>query len=91
VLVGWFLGTSLFPIWLPLRQAFTCGVALVPMVLALTVIRFPLNLGGLIAAIALGSALYVASAIVLDVGDMRSIGLAARRKRLPLKVPALTD
>ncbi len=75
VVVGWFLGTSLFPIWLPLRQAFTCGLALVPMILALTLIRFPLNLVGLMAAIALGSALYVVSVIALDVGEMRSIRL----------------
>jgi hypothetical protein len=46
---------------------------------------------GLMAAIALGSALYVVSAIALDVGEMRSIGLAALRKRLRLKVPALMD
>jgi O-antigen/teichoic acid export membrane protein len=91
VVVGWFLGTSLFPIWLPLRQVFTCGLALVPMILALTLIRFPLNLVGLMAAIALSSALYIVSAIALDVGEMRSIGLAALRERLRLKVPALMD
>jgi hypothetical protein len=62
-----------------------------PMILALTLIRFPLNLVGLMAAIALGSALYVVSAIALDVGEMRSIGLATLRKRLRLKVPSLMD
>jgi O-antigen/teichoic acid export membrane protein len=91
VVVGWFLGTSLFPIWLPLRQVFTCGLALVPMFLALTLIHFPLNWVGLMEAIALGGALYVVSAIALDVGEMRSIGLAALRKRLRLNVPALMD
>jgi O-antigen/teichoic acid export membrane protein len=91
VIVGWFLGTSLFPVWLPLRQVFTCGLAIVPMSLALTLIRFPLNWVGLLAAIVLGSTLYIVSAIVLDVGEMRSTGLSALRKRLRPKVPALMD
>ncbi len=91
VVGGWFLGTSLFPVWLPLRQVFTCGLAILPMALALTLIRFPLNWVGLLTAIALGAAVYVVSAGALDVGEVRSIGLSALRKRLRSKTPALTD
>jgi O-antigen/teichoic acid export membrane protein len=91
VVVGWFLGTSLFPVWLPIRQVLNCGLAIVPMALALTLIRFPVNWLGLLAAIVLGSALYIVSAIALDVGGMRSIGLSALRRRFRLKVPALSD
>jgi O-antigen/teichoic acid export membrane protein len=91
VVVGWFLGTSLFPVWLPIRQVFTCGLAILPMALALTLIRFPLNWVGLLTAIALGTAVYIVSAIALDVGEVRSIGLSALRRRLRAKAPALTD
>jgi O-antigen/teichoic acid export membrane protein len=91
VVSGWFLGTSLFPVWLPVWQVIKCCLAIVPMTVALTLVRFPLNWLGLFAAIALGGALYVISAVVLDVGEMRSIGLSALRRRLRSKVPALTD
>jgi O-antigen/teichoic acid export membrane protein len=91
VVVGWFLGTALFPVWLPVGQVFACGLAIMPMTLALTLIRFPLNAGGLLAAIALGSTLYVVSAISLNVGGMRSIGMSALSKRLRPKVPAMMD
>jgi O-antigen/teichoic acid export membrane protein len=47
VVFGWFLGTSLFPVWLPIRQVFLCGLAILPMALALAVIDFPLNSAGL--------------------------------------------
>jgi O-antigen/teichoic acid export membrane protein len=91
VVGGWFLGTSLFPVWLPFRQVFTCGLAILPMALALTLIRFPLNWVGLLTAIALGAAVYIVSAVALDVGEVRSIGLSALRRRLRPKTPALTD
>jgi O-antigen/teichoic acid export membrane protein len=91
VVVGWFLGTSLFPVWLPIGQVFTCGLAILPMALALTLVRFPLNWVGLLTAIALGTAVYIVSAISLNVGEVRSIGLSALRKRLRTKTPALTD
>jgi O-antigen/teichoic acid export membrane protein len=91
VVVGWFIGTSLFPVWLPIRQVFTCGLAILPMALALTLIRFPLNSVGLLTAIALGTAVYIVSAVTLDVGEVRSIGLSALRRRLRTKTPALTD
>jgi O-antigen/teichoic acid export membrane protein len=91
VVSGWFVGTSLFPVWLPIGQVIRCGLAIVPMTVALTLIRFPLNWSGLFAAIAVGIALYIASAIALDVGETRSAGLSALRKRLRPKVPALTD
>lgn len=91
VAVGWFLGTSLFPVWLPIRQVFTCGVAIVPMALTLILIRFPLNWVGLLATIILGSSVYVVSAIALNLGGVRSIGMSTLRKRLRPKVPALMD
>lgn len=91
VVGGWFLGTSLFPVWLPLGQVARCVLAVVPMAAALTWIRFPLNWFGLFDSILLGGAVYLVSAIALDVGDIRSIGRKALRKRLAPKVPALTE
>lgn len=91
VLGGWFLGNALFPIWLPVRQVVACVLAVVPMVVALTLIRFPLNWFGLFAAITMGGGLYLVSALLLNVGEVRSIGLAALRGRVRSKVPALTD
>ena len=43
VVAGWFIGTSLFPVWLPLWQTIRCVLAVVPMIAVLTLIRFPLN------------------------------------------------
>ena len=85
VVGGWFLGTSLFPVWLPVGQVVRCVLAVVPMAVALTLIRFPLNWFGLFASILMGGGLYIVSAIVLDVGEIRSIGRRALRKRFPPK------
>jgi O-antigen/teichoic acid export membrane protein len=89
VVCGWFLGTSLFPIWLPVRQVAACLLAVVPMAVGLTLIRFPLNWYGLSAAVSLGGTLYILSAIALDVGEVRSIGIAILRRRFCSKVPVL--
>jgi O-antigen/teichoic acid export membrane protein len=89
VVGGWFLGTSLFPVWLPAGQVLRCVLAIVPMAVGLTLIRFPLNWFGLFASIGLGGALYIVSVIVLDVGEVRSIGLRVLRTRLAPRVPAL--
>jgi O-antigen/teichoic acid export membrane protein len=91
VVVGWFLGTALFPVWLPLAQVVRCVLAIVPMAVGLTVIRFPLNWFGLFASILLGGALYIVSAIALDVGDIRSIGRRVLGGHLRPKVAVLTD
>jgi O-antigen/teichoic acid export membrane protein len=91
VVGGWFLGTSLFPIWLPVAQVMRCVLAVVPMTVALIFIRFPLNWYGLFASILMGGALYLISALALDVGDIRSIGRKALRKRLEPRIPALTE
>lgn len=88
---GWFLGTSLFPVWLPIGQVARCILAVVPMAAALTWIRFPLNWFGLFDSILLGAAVYLVSAIALNVGEVRSIGRRALRQRFAPKVPALTD
>jgi O-antigen/teichoic acid export membrane protein len=85
---GWFLGTSLFPVWLPLAQVIRCVLAIVPMAVALTVIRFPLDWYGLFASIVLGGAVYILSAVALDVGGVRSIGKRVLRSRFASKVPA---
>lgn len=85
---GWFLGTSLFPVWLPLAQVIRCVLAIVPMAVALTVIRFPLDWYGLFASIVLGGAVYILSAVALDVGSVRSIGKRVLRSRFASKVPA---
>lgn len=91
VVSAWFLGTSVFPIWLPVGQMARCVLAVVPMAVGLTLIRFPLNWFGLFASMLLGAALYVLSAVILDVGDIRSIARNALRRRLATEVPVLTD
>jgi O-antigen/teichoic acid export membrane protein len=91
VVAGWFLGTSLFPIWLPLGQVVRCVLAVVPMTAALTLVRFPLTWFGLSAAIIMGGLSYAASAVALDVGEIRTIGCDAVRQRLRRKLPALTN
>ena len=91
VVGGWFLGSSLFPVWLPIGQVVRCLLAVVPMAVALTWIRFPLNWLGLFEAILLGGAMYLVTAIALDVGEVRSIGRQALRKRFAPKLAALTD
>ena len=91
VVVGWFLGTSLFPVWLPLGQVIACILAVVPMTVALTLIRFQLNWIGLFEAMGTGGALYALSVIALDVADIRSMLLFHLRKRFRPKLPALTD
>ena len=91
VIGGWFLGTSLFPIWLPFAQVCRCLIAVVPMAVALTAIRFPLDWFGLFASIMLGGATYIVSAVVLDVGDVRSICRRALHQRLRQRVAVLTD
>jgi O-antigen/teichoic acid export membrane protein len=88
VVGGWFLGTSLFPVWLPLGQVARCFLAIVPMAVALTLIRFPLDWYGLFAAILMGGSLYIVSALALDVGNIRSIGQRALRRRVTPKVGA---
>ncbi len=87
VVVGWFLGTSLFPVWLPIGQVIASVLAIVPMSIALVLVRFQLNWLGLFEAIALGAMIYAVTVIVLDVAGLRSIALA----RLRPKMPALTD
>ena len=88
---GWFLGTSLFPVWLPLGQVLRCVLAAVPMALGLMLIRFSPGWLGLFSAIGLGGLLYVVSAALLDVGQMRSLIMQKLRLRVSGKVPALSD
>lgn len=88
---GWFLGTSLFPVWLPPGQVAACILAVVPMSAALMLLRFPLDWAGLSAAISLGGGLYLVSAAALNVGGVRSEGLKALRARLRTGIPALMD
>jgi len=91
VLTGWFIATSLFPVWLPLRQTLRCVLAVVPMITGLTLIRFPLDWFGLCAAIGLGALLYIISAVALDVAGVRCLALEALRQRRWQRVPELTD
>jgi len=88
---GWFLGTSLFPVWLPIWQVIRCVAAVVPMIVGLTYVQFPLNWHGLFMATLLGVVLYVVSAILLDVGQVRSLGYDALRRRIRPRIPALTE
>lgn len=91
VVGGWFLGTSLFPVWLPAGQVVRCILAVVPMSIALLLVPLPQNWLGLFAAVGMGGALYLVSAALLDVGGVWSMGRDALRKRLRTKVAALTD
>ena len=91
VVGGWFLGTSLFPVWLPPGQVVRCILAIVPMTVALIAIPFPLNGFGLCMEILLGGLLYFLSAMALNVGNIRSAGVKALRRRLRVKVFALED
>jgi O-antigen/teichoic acid export membrane protein len=91
VVAGWFIGTSLFPVWLPLWQTIRCVLAVIPMIAGLTLIRFPLNWYGLSAAVLLGAVLYVLSALVLDVGEVRSLTGAALRRRMEQRFCELAD
>jgi O-antigen/teichoic acid export membrane protein len=91
VIVGWILANAQFPVWLPFGQLVRCILAIVPMSVALIVIRFPLDWFGLFAAILMGAATYFVSAIALDVGQVRSIGHEMLRKRMRRKMPALTE
>jgi O-antigen/teichoic acid export membrane protein len=91
VVSGWFLGTSVFPVWLPLGQVVRCLLAVVPMSAALMLVRFSLDWFGLMAAISMGGLIYVISAFALDVGDIRSLVRNAWRERIRQKLPALTD
>jgi hypothetical protein len=58
---------------------------------ALYWIRFQQDWFGLISAISMGGAIYVLTAFVLDVGEMRTLVLRRWRNRLQAQVPALTD
>ena len=91
VVGGWFLGTSLFPVWLPFGQVITSICAVIPMTLALMWIRFPMNWSGLLEAMATGGACYVVSVLVLNVAEVRTMLLSQLRKRMQPSVPALSD
>ncbi len=86
---GWALAERQFPVRVPLGQLVRCLLAVVPMSVALIVIRFPLDWFGLMAAILMGAAVYAVSAFVLDVGECRSRGGEMLRGRLRGRVPAL--
>jgi O-antigen/teichoic acid export membrane protein len=95
VIGGWFLGTALFPVWLPVWQVLRCVLAVVPMAAALLLIHFPLTWFGLAAAIILGAVVYAASAAALDVGNIRSLALLRVRRSVRRSVrqhiPEFTD
>jgi O-antigen/teichoic acid export membrane protein len=85
---SWYLGNRQFPVWLPPAQVVRSLLAIVPMAAALILVRFPLDWLGLIAALLMGGTVYVASAIALDVGEIRSRGWDALCRRLQRNVPA---
>jgi O-antigen/teichoic acid export membrane protein len=86
VIGGWFLGRTLFPIWLPIGQVVRCALAIVPMIAALSLIHFSISWTGLAAAISLGGTVYAIGAIALDVGDVKSIICDALRRRVNPKL-----
>nr|WP_294507857.1 oligosaccharide flippase family protein [uncultured Rhodopila sp.] len=91
VIGGWILGSRQFPVWLPPGQVTRCVLAIVPMAAALLLIRFPLDWFGLFAAVVMGAAVYIASAIALDAGEIRSLGLVVVRKRMRGRISVLAS
>ena len=91
VVSGWVLGKSLFPIWLPVGQVILCGLATVPMTIGLALAHFPTNWFGLLEAVAFGGVLYIMSAVALNVGGVRSIGMSLVRAWERPKIKVLMD
>jgi O-antigen/teichoic acid export membrane protein len=85
----WYLANRQFPVWLPPGQVVRCVLAIVPMAAALILVPLPMDWLGLTAAVLMGGAIYIVSAVALDVGAVRSIGRHALHRRLRRKVPAL--
>ncbi|PPQ27996.1 oligosaccharide flippase family protein [Rhodopila globiformis] len=85
----WYLANRQFPVWLPPGQVVRCLLAIVPMAAALVLIPLPMDWLGLVGAVMMGGAIYGVSAVVLDVGKVRSIGQRALRRRLQRKLPVL--
>ncbi len=71
VVLGWIIGRRVFPIWLPGAQVFKTVAAVVPMAVALIVVRFSLTWLGLLEAIGLGAGVFAVAALLLDVGGAR--------------------
>nr|WP_294501128.1 oligosaccharide flippase family protein [uncultured Rhodopila sp.] len=90
VISGCLIGTSLFPVWVPLGQTIRCILAVVPMIAGLTLIRFPLNWHGLFGAMMFGTILYGVSAFALNVGEVRSLARDSLRRRMRQEVAELT-
>lgn len=91
VIGAWFLGTALFPIWLPVAQVARCLLAVVPMAILLLVADFPSSWVGLLAAIVTGIVAYVVAAWLLNVGDIRMLATERLRIYVKRRQPALTD
>jgi O-antigen/teichoic acid export membrane protein len=68
---SWWLGRRVFPLWLPPEQMARLSGALLPMVLVLWYLEFPLNWYGLIEAVGVGFAAFATAAVALDVGGIR--------------------
>jgi O-antigen/teichoic acid export membrane protein len=85
--MGWTMSRIVFPIWLPPAFLLKSIAALSPMIAILTIATFPPNLLGLICAIGIGGGLYLASALVLDRGEIRS----ALRSRYVVRFPRARD
>ena len=88
---GWALGFSLFPIWLPPGQVVRCVLAVLPMGAILLIIPFPADWGGLFASVFLGACAYIITALLLDVGNIRSIVTKFMRSRQKQMCSVLTD
>jgi O-antigen/teichoic acid export membrane protein len=71
-IVGWFIGRRVFPLWLPPGPVLRIVVAVLPMGVALWLIKFPLTWFGLIGAVTLGLAVFGLASLLLDVGGIRS-------------------
>jgi O-antigen/teichoic acid export membrane protein len=79
--LSWVIGQRVFPLWLPAGAVARVFAAVAPMAVVLWLVRFPLNWLGLLGAITLGSVVFGAAALLLDVGGMRSMLRLPQRLR----------
>jgi O-antigen/teichoic acid export membrane protein len=86
VVVGWVVGRTVFPLWVPLGEIARIAGAVAIMAIALQLVDFPLDWSGLLGSVALGGSTFLIGAVLLNVGDIRS-RLPQRRGRRHLPGP----
>jgi O-antigen/teichoic acid export membrane protein len=72
LLVGWLVAKRILPLWLPRREIVKIIICLAILAGVLMLIRFPAGWTGLIAEVAVGLITYGTTAILFDLGGLRS-------------------